>query len=146
MKKYSSFFLAIVLFIGLLSFTIMSIGDDVLEYTNAFRKENGLAQLQSNEVLNKIAQQHSRNMASGKVKFGHAGFNARNASAAKQIAGLRYFAENVAYGPVSGEEVVNLWKNSQGHRKNMLGNFSMIGIGVARSKDGTYYYTQVFGN
>ena len=36
------------------------------------------------------------------------------------------------------------WKNSPGHRKNMLGKFSLTGIGIARGKKGAYFFTQIF--
>ncbi len=121
------------------------IEDDVLTYTNLFRSSKGLNPLTANKVLNVIAQQHSANMASGKVKFGHDGFAKRNAAASKQLS-IRSFAENVAYGVTTGEAAVNLWKNSDGHRNNMMGNFSKIGIGVAKDKQGRIYYTQVFSD
>jgi uncharacterized protein YkwD len=41
--------------------------------------------------------------------------------------------------------VVGLWKNSPGHRRNMLGNFKYIGIGIARDRQGRIFYTEVFG-
>jgi len=132
--------------VALTSFSIEDLGKEVLQSTNEFRKSNGLEKLKPNEVLTRIAQQHSQNMANGKVNFGHSGFRNRNTSAAKQIPGLAYFAENVACGPTTGKDVVNLWKKSQNHRENMLGNYNIIGIGIAKSKDGTYYYTQIFGN
>ncbi|RYD76025.1 MAG: CAP domain-containing protein, partial [Sphingobacteriales bacterium] len=117
----------------------------VLEFTNKFRSSKGLNDLAPNKYLNELAQQHSENMASGKVKFGHDGFAKRNTAAQKQMA-IRNFAENVAYGAATGEAVVNQWKNSDGHRKNMLGKFSQIGIGVAKDKQGRIFYTQVFSD
>jgi uncharacterized protein YkwD len=40
--------------------------------------------------------------------------------------------------------VVDGWKNSPEHRKNMLGDFSLTGIGIAQSNDGGYFFTQIF--
>ena len=118
--------------------------NEVYDYTNLFRKSKGLGGLVLDEKLNVIAQQHSQNMADGKVSFGHRGFDNRYELAKKVHPELGYIAENVAYGPTTGKEVVKRWENSEGHRKNMLGKFSLIGIGVAKSKDGTIYYTQIF--
>jgi uncharacterized protein YkwD len=43
--------------------------------------------------------------------------------------------------------MVEWWKNSDGHRANMLNpQFTEIGVGAARSKSGKYYYCQVFAN
>lgn len=122
-----------------------ALADDVLKETNAFRAVNNLDALQMNEALNNIAQQHSGNMAKGKVAFGHAGFETRNRLAVQAVSGLRATAENVAYGPATAAAVVSLWKNSSGHRKNMLGKYRFIGIGIAADKQGRLYYTQVFG-
>lgn len=94
--------------------------------------------------LNTIARKHSEDMAGGRVGFGHEGFGKRNAMANRVIKHMHDFAENVAYGPTTGTAVVNLWKNSPGHRRNMLGHYKYIGIGVAKDRQGRIYYTQVF--
>lgn len=54
-------------------------------------------------------------------------------------------AENIAYGQMSSKEALNTWMNSAGHRKNILGDFRDIGIGVYKS-NGVYYWVQEFGN
>ena len=118
--------------------------DDVLTETNRFRKSNGLPELQLREELNTIAQQHSNNMAKGKVSFGHDGFNRRNNMAVKSMGSIHGFAENVLFGASTGRDAVNMWKTSEGHRKNMLGDYKYIGIGTARNKRGIIYYTQIF--
>ena len=150
MKKNSllALFCLLVISSVLLSFTldpVNNIADDVLAYTNKFRDSKGLNDLAPNAILNNIAQKHSENMAAGKVKFGHDGFAKRNGEAQKQLS-IRSFAENVAFGVNSGEAVVELWKNSEGHRKNMLGKFTQVGIGVAKDKNGRIFYTQVFSD
>lgn len=137
-------------FASLSSFVAVSHGDtgireDVFSQTNQFRKSKGLTGLVMVQQLNAIALQHSLDMAKGKVAFGHDGFAKRNAMASHQIRQLHSFAENVAYGATSGSQVVNLWKNSSGHRRNMLGNFKYIGIGIARDRQGRIFYTEVFG-
>ena len=60
-------------------------------------------------------------------------------------------AENVAYsssGSTTADDVakmfVNMWANSAGHRRNMLGNYAILGVGVTK-KGNTYYATQIFG-
>jgi uncharacterized protein YkwD len=117
---------------------------DVLSQTNQFRKSKGLPGLIIRDDLNAIAQKHSSDMARGRVGFGHSGFEKRNALASKKISPMRSFAENVAFGASTGKEVVTMWKNSSGHRKNMLGRFKYIGIGTAKDRQGRIYYTQVF--
>ncbi len=136
------------LFISLISFspaTNSKLIDDVLSQTNKFRRSKGLPALIIREELNAIAQKHSADMARGRVGFGHGGFAKRNAMAKKKINPLNSFAENVAYGATSGKEVVTMWKNSSGHRRNMLGRYKYIGIGTAKDRRGRIFYTQVFG-
>jgi uncharacterized protein YkwD len=123
-----------------------SMRDDVLKYTNDLRKSQGLPALEMRDDLNELALKHSTNMAKGKTSFGHDGFEQRRVAASKTLPKLSGFGENVAYGASTGKDVVNMWKKSPGHRKNMLGNYRYIGIGIAADSDGTLYYTQVFVN
>lgn len=88
---------------------------------------------------------HSRNMAQKKTPFSHDGFETRVATITKQTASAyNGAAENVAYGEMTAEEVVDGWLHSPGHKKNIEGNYNLTGIGVAKAKDGTVYYTQIF--
>lgn len=149
MKTSTSLSLPIYLlvFAALMSFsTPFTLPDEVVARTNEFRKANGLPALQVNDHLNELAQKHSEAMAKGRTSFGHAGFDKRNAQATAQIKTLSSFAENVAYGAETATQVVDNWKNSAGHRKNMLGKtYKLIGVGIARSKNGQLFYTQIFG-
>ncbi len=121
-----------------------SLVQDILSQTNQFRKSKGLPQLIIRRELNLIAQQHSVDMAIGSVGFGHDGFAKRNSMASKVITPLFSFAENVAYGAASARDVVTMWKNSSGHRRNMLGRYKYIGIGISRDRQGRLFYTQIF--
>ncbi|MGN6295030.1 MAG: CAP domain-containing protein [Chitinophagaceae bacterium] len=128
------------------SLNAQGIREDVLKYTNDLRRSKGLPALEMKDGLNKLAQEHSSNMAKGKTGFGHDGFMQRQQAAHKFFSTVNAFAENVAYGAKTGKEVVKGWQRSPGHRRNMLGKYKYIGIGVARDKKGTLYYTQVFVN
>lgn len=115
----------------------------ILQLVNDYRSDQGREPLRMTSQLNAIAQQHSENMAGKRVAFGHGGFNTRMNKAMRSTKGYG-FAENVAYGDLNAREVVNLWINSKGHRKNMLGNYQLTGIGVAQGRNGQLYFTQVF--
>jgi uncharacterized protein YkwD len=57
--------------------------------------------------------------------------------------------ENLAMTSTSGaelpERVVRMWLDSPGHRRNLLnGEFTLSGIGIARTGDGHWYVTQVY--
>ncbi len=141
--------LCMPLFIALMSFIppdSTGLVDGVLAQTNQFRKAQGLPVLMMKDELNKIAKKHSVDMASGRVPFGHQGFDDRNIQAKKVIPGIHSFAENVASGQLSPAEVVNLWKNSPGHRRNMVGSYKYVGIGTATDKQGIIYFTQIFAD
>lgn len=149
MKPFRFFatLVCLVLFSSLTSFTPPSnngIVQDVLFQTNKFRSSKGLPELSMRKELNAIAQKHSEDMARGRVGFGHGGFDKRNAAAKGKIKSMRSFAENVAYGASNGKQAVTMWKNSRGHRKNMLGKFKYIGIGISKDRRGRIFYTQVF--
>lgn len=144
--KCFCFTFSIALFLGFASFVSVKdvLTEDVLKYTNQFRRANGLPALEMRSDLSAIARKHSEDMASGRRSFGHGGYNQREAQVKKLITSFRAMGENVAYGASSGKEVVSLWKTSTGHRRNMLGNYKYIGIGVARDRRGFIYYTQIF--
>ena len=141
------FLSAIALFILSSSFSnAQTLRQDVLKYTNEFRQSKGLPALEMRDNLNSIAVEHSSNMAKGSTRFGHDGFQQRQQAVHKLFPSVNGFAENVAYGATSGKEVVNMWKKSSGHRRNMLGNYKYIGIGIASDGRGNIYYTQLFVN
>ena len=120
------------------------LNEEVLKYTNLFRKSKRLPALEMRDDLNEIARRHSDDMAKGKCRFGHDGFNQRESEVQKIIQPFSEMAENVAYGATTGKEVVQMWKDSRGHRENMLGNYKYMGIGTATDKHGTIYFTAIF--
>ena len=63
-----------------------------------------------------------------------AGFQAKMAS------------ENVASGQKSFGDVLRFWKQSSGHRTNLLrANVTAIGVAMAKNKSGRPYWTLVLG-
>jgi uncharacterized protein YkwD len=113
-----------------------------LALLNAFRKENGKPPLKASQLLLGIARQHSQAMSDGKVPFGHSGFDKR----AKKVPHVLGVAENVVYSMGHPDAVKNLmqgWINSPGHRANMLGDYTAVGIGLMH-RGSTWYGTQFF--
>ena len=142
------YFLLSTVIIGLLVFlaSFTGAGDldkQVLKSANEFRKSKRLPALVMRDDLNAIARKHSEDMARGRKSFGHAGFDKRSNQIRKSYPDS-FIAENVAYGSPSASEVMKMWKKSSGHRKNLLGDFHYTGIGTARDRKGTLYYTQIF--
>jgi uncharacterized protein YkwD len=117
---------------------------EILEYVNDDRKMQGLSPLKLSDVESSIAAKHSRDMASGKVPFGHSGLNARAKAIRKALGEIMSVGENVASGPMSAREVVDGWLKSPGHKRNIEGDFTLTGIGIASDKQGNIYFTQIF--
>src|SRR5262245_14243914 len=107
---YYNFSFACLLFFIITTMFNGGLNDEVLKYTNQFRKSKRLPALEMREDLNAIARKHSENMAKGKCSFGHAGYHQRELQV-KKIIKLEYgMAENVAFGATTGKQVVSMWK------------------------------------
>jgi uncharacterized protein YkwD len=54
-------------------------------------------------------------------------------------------AENVgmARGDFAAEEIVDIWLESQGHKENIEGPYTLSGVG-SYELDGAVYFTQIF--
>jgi uncharacterized protein YkwD len=123
---------------------IKSLQTDILKLVNQHRAKLGLRKLQMNDVATAEAAKHSADMAKGRTGFGHSGFDSRMKNIKQKVGGVYATGENVAYGKIDAEEVMDMWLHSPGHKKNIEGNFSLMGIGIAQSRDGYLYFTQIF--
>lgn len=117
---------------------------DIINGVNAYRKSKGLPAMQLLAIAAAEAARHSSNMASKKVPFGHAGFNQRALAIANEMQGTSATGENVAYGKMTTEQVIDAWLKSPNHKANIEGNFNYTGVGVAKDNKGVVYYTQIF--
>jgi uncharacterized protein YkwD len=121
-----------------------SIEKAILVQVNQYRVSQGLGALQMNALISKEARQHSLDMASHKIPFGHHYFSDRIKRLYSRIPNPRGGAENVAYNYKTAKIVVDGWLKSPGHKRNIVGNYNLTGIGVVRDKQGRLYYTQMF--
>jgi uncharacterized protein YkwD len=126
----------------------------IFKATNQFRKQNDRGKLRVNSQLSRTAQYFAEYIART-GKFSH---TADGKEPWERVADYGYeyclVAENIALryssSGYSARDLVRgfmkSWKNSPGHRKNMLDpDVTEIGVGVARSKEGKYYAVQDFG-
>lgn len=114
---------------------------ECIRLTNEFRQSQGKPPLKLIKSLSQIGMPHTKNMLAGKVPIGHTGFEDR----ARQIGGYAA-AENVAYCQGYSDPIrtfVEGWIHSPGHRRNLLGDFTHMGIAVAHDGN-TWYGTQLF--
>jgi uncharacterized protein YkwD len=119
---------------------------ELVDLTNREREKNKLPALKPNPTLFKVARAHSANMAK-QNKMDHV-LDGKKSSQRVKEAGYRYLStgENIAFGNVPLEELVEKWMGSKLHRANILNKkFTEIGLGIVPDKDGIPYFTQLFG-
>jgi uncharacterized protein YkwD len=121
---------------------LLKMEEEVWRLVNDYRVSKGLSKLEMNEYMRELCREHSQNMANGTVNFGHGGFDERTDLIWAKIA-MGAIAENVAYNSSGAQQALVQWQNSSGHNTNMLGDYTITGIGIA-SSGGTYYFTQMF--
>ncbi|MFD2468167.1 CAP domain-containing protein [Amycolatopsis silviterrae] len=115
----------------------------VLSLVNDERDKAGCDPVAEEPHLDKAAQGHSDDM-SERDYFSHD--TPEGESFADRITDAGYpkpGAENIAKGATSADQVMRMWMNSSGHRKNIL-NCSLKKLGVGVATDG-WYWTQDFG-
>lgn len=120
--------------------------EEVHRGINEYRASRDLPPLELNDQISHQAKIHSQKMAQQVVKFSHHGFKAR-INALKGSVVYRRAAENVAFNqgyPDPAQEAIAGWIKSEGHHKNIIGDFNLTGIGVAKNSQEEYYFTQIF--
>jgi uncharacterized protein YkwD len=127
----------------------------ITEHTNAFREQEKRGPVAVNKELAAAAQYFADYMAKND-EYGHTADGKRPTERANQHGYDHCIVlENIAYafdsrgfdaGPL-GERFFTGWRESSGHRKNMLDpDVTETGVAVARSeKTGHYYAVQMFG-
>jgi uncharacterized protein YkwD len=135
--------------------SVNAIEQKLIDATNGFRRDNNLVTLKPSVRLIGIGQSHARNMAR-QDKFGDSDKNGhildgQNVEYRIKVGGYAFarVAENVGYQlrrPDPAAAMMEGWKNSAGHRKNMLlPDVNEIGVGAAQGKSGRWYFVQLFG-
>jgi len=127
----------------------------IIDQTNEFRKEEKRPAVQMNKELTKAAEYFAQFMAKT-GKYGHEADEKKPADRAKEH-GYDYciVLENIAKvfnsegfsTDALASQLVKGWKESPGHRKNMLDpDVTDTGVAIARSEETGYYYAvQMFG-
>ena len=152
MKRTLSFF-AVILSLALLLgvFAMPAAAADTSGYAaevarlvNGERAKAGLPALAADTALNAAAQLRAQEIT---VSFKHARPGGREWYTVLEDCDIPYrrAAENIAYGQKTPADVVNAWMNSPGHKDNILGDYTKIGVGVYE-KNGVIYWSQLFTN
>ncbi len=122
--------------------------DRILAEILAIHNANRSEPLELNEQLNIAAQKHAMWMAKNQ-RMSHTGEGRSKPGSRITEAGYSWstYGENVAYGQDTPAEVMRVWLNSLGHRRNIKSNaFSEIGIGRAISDRDQIYWCVTFGS
>jgi uncharacterized protein YkwD len=118
-----------------------------LAAVNAFRAENGLKPLVLDARLSRAAAMQSEAQAE-RSWIGHYGSDGSTPKDRARRAGYhaKIASENVAAGQKSFSDVLRFWKESSGHRSNLLRpNVTAAGLAMAKNKGGRPYWTLVVG-
>lgn len=125
---------------------------DIIDRTNALRKENGVAALSVNDKLMQAAQVRAEEMAASGV-YSHTRPDGRKNTT---VTDCPYVGENIhciadwaTQGKTVSEVAMWSWNLSDGHQKNLLNqNYAEIGVGLARgvndNGDKCWYCVQLF--
>lgn len=115
---------------------------------NSYRAEKNLPRLEWNNQLAYMSRMHSEALAEKGPPITHEGIELRFETLKDVFPDMRSFGENVAYNfgfrdPAS--RAIKGWLGNPRHRKNILGDFTLTGVGVFIDKEGKIYFTQSFG-
>lgn len=120
----------------------ISVSNKILDLVNEHRKSIGKSSLTLNCIAAELAVKHTKYMIS-KNDISHDNFNDRFQELQQRV-NARSVGENVASGYATAESVMNAWLNSSGHKANIEGDFTHIGIAAVKNSQGRLYYTQLF--
>jgi uncharacterized YkwD family protein/spore coat assembly protein SafA len=126
--------------------SVKSVERQVIDLTNQERQKAGLAPLQLDWQLSRVARYKSRDMRDTGY-FAHRSPQYGSPFEMMKSFDVQYSSagENIAVGQTSPEQVVREWMNSPGHRKNILnGTYTYIGVGYAKGGSYGTYWTQMF--
>ena len=122
--------------------------DRILAEILAIHNANRSEPLAMNDQLNIAAQKHATWMAKNQ-RMSHTGEGRSKPGTRIKAAGYSWttYGENVAYGQATPAEVMRVWLNSPGHRRNIKSTaFNEIGIGRAISSSDRIYWCVTFGS
>lgn len=130
---------------------VAAMKQDIIDRTNALRKENGVAVLRVNDKLMQAAQVRADEMAASGI-YSHTRPDGRKYTT---VTDCKYIGENIHLigewqirGSSLSSFAVEAWKNSAAHLKNMVSTkYGEIGIGLSQGTvmgEPYWYCVQLF--
>ena len=126
------------------SATLSSFEIELVDLVNQERMRNSLMPLAIHPALQNAALAHSQDMSANDF-FGHVGSDGATFLERLMRAGytnITAAGENIAEYPGVDQAEVG-FMNSPGHRANILGDYTRVGIGIV-NRNGTYFITLWF--
>lgn len=119
-----------------------NVANQILSLVNLERSKQGLSSLSLDSQLSKVAQIKAEDMAN-RGYFSHDSPTYGSPFDMMQQFGVSYRSagENIAQGQQSPQAVMNAWMNSSGHRANILGDYTHLGVGHVAEGN---YWVQMF--
>jgi uncharacterized protein YkwD len=120
--------------------------DEVIKAHNRLRAEAKLPPLAVSTKLQAAAERHAKDMAD-MGKMTHKGSDGSSSIHRIVAKGYKYrrAGENVAAGYFGVDGLMKGWMESPHHKRNIVGNFSQIGVACATGEDGKRYWCVTFG-
>lgn len=128
--------------VALKSYQYTSTELDLMDRINQHRATKGLPLLQQIEHVSFKAYEHNQFMIANN-EVSHQNFEYRSNHLRQTLPASRV-GENLAYNFQSNNGVLNAWLNSDGHAKNIEGDFTHFGISISTDSNGKKYYTNIF--
>lgn len=119
-----------------------TIESEIFQLVNNHRASISKPSLEANVLANNLAKEHTLYMINkGDISHDNSDLRGQRLFSEEQASRV---GENVAYRYKTAQEVMEAWLNSSGHKKNIEGDYTHIGISAIKSEAGAYYYTQLF--
>jgi uncharacterized protein YkwD len=116
-----------------------------LNLVNEYRIERKLNPLVYSAILEEIAEDHSKGMATNSRPFSHLGFKSRCRKIKKRLAPHKLCGEIIAMGQKNPREVLNSWINSPRHHEEIQQKrYNTTALGIYKDANGVIYWTQIF--
>lgn len=116
---------------------------ETMALINNYRVSIGLNALEKINHVSYKSEEHDNYMIANNV-VNHNDFEARSANIMK-VLHAKSVSENIAYNYNSAKGAFDAWLKSEGHKKNIEGDFTHFGLSVRENPaNGKKYYTNIF--
>ncbi|MFT3796709.1 CAP domain-containing protein [Flavobacterium sp.] len=116
---------------------------ELMEQINQYRESIGKHPLQTINHISYKSEEHTEYMIAMNA-INHDNFDERSQNLV-DVLGATKVSENVAYNYATPEAVLHAWLESDGHKKNIEGEYTHFGVSVKTNPaNGNKYYTNIF--